>query len=239
MKNRRSQFSGSKPHFTKRSSAPGNTPPSQAAMVEMLSKAGISLNKTQQDQLWKYHQLIRKRNTDRELTRIIGFEPMVIKHYVDCMIVPRFWSLPSPLVDVGTGAGFPGIPLKILIPSLELILAEPRPKRIAFLNEVIEELGLKNISIFEHKVVSKSFTTPVKGVITRAVETMDKTALRTSGSLQVGGQLIFMKGPQADAEVKEMKNRFRHQFKLLLDEPYQLPGTPHERRLIVFEKTAQ
>lgn len=239
MKKRRSHFSGKKNLSTKRPQVSQQTPPSQMAMVEMLLKAGISLNLTQQDQLWKYHQLIRKRNTDRELTRIIGFEPMVIKHYVDCMIVPRFWSLPSPLVDVGTGAGFPGIPLKILLPSLDLILAEPRPKRIAFLNEVIQELGLQKIDVFEHKVVSKSFTTPVKGVITRAVETMDKTALRTSGSLQVGGQLIFMKGPQADDEVKEMKNRFQHQFKLLLDKPYQLPGTQHDRRLIVFEKTAQ
>lgn len=213
--------------------------PSQKTMVEMLNKAGIRLNQHQQDQLWKYHQLIRKRNTDRELTRIIGFEPMIIKHYVDCMIVPRFWSLPSPLVDVGSGAGFPGIPLKILFPSLDIILAEPRPKRIEFLNEVIEELGLKQISVFEHKVVSQSFTTPVQGVITRAVETMDKTALRTSASLQVGGQLIFMKGPQADEEVKEMKRRFKDQFKLLLDHPYQLPGTQHERRLIVYEKLSQ
>ncbi|NBW99575.1 16S rRNA (guanine(527)-N(7))-methyltransferase RsmG, partial [bacterium] len=152
MKKRKRKF------FAHASDVPRITP-SQVNMDHMLREAQIKLNPTQLDQLWKYHQLIRKRNEDRELTRIVGFEPMVIKHYIDCMIVAQFWKLPSPLVDVGSGAGFPGIPLKILKPEIHMILAEPRPKRIEFLFEVIEELGLKHIEVFEHKVVSRSFTT--------------------------------------------------------------------------------
>ena len=231
MKNRRDKFHAS------RSLGPRTTP-SPESMDKMLRAAQIQLNPNQLDRLWKYHQLIRKRNEDRELTRIVGFEPMVLKHYIDCMIVAQHWKIPSPVVDVGSGAGFPGIPLKILLPSLKMILAEPRPKRIDFLNEVISALGLKDIEVFEHKVVSRSFTTPVKAVITRAVETMDKTALRTSASLEMHGQLIFMKGPNADDEIKEMEKRFKNQFKMLLDKPYTLPHSPHERRLVVFEKTA-
>lgn len=204
----------------------------------MLEAANIFLSGHQLEQLWKYHQLLRKRNDDRELTRIVGFEPMVIKHYIDCMILGQFWKLPSPIVDVGTGAGFPGIPLKILFPQLNMILAEPRPKRITFLSEVIKELNLHNINIFEHKVVSRSFTVPVKAVITRAVETMDKTAMRTSAALEVGGQLIFMKGPNADDELREMARRFGTEFKLILDQAYVLPQTEHQRRLIVFEKVS-
>lgn len=230
MKKRRNNFHRSKEHLSPR------VPPTADNMRKMLEQAKISLSAHQLDQLWRYHQLIRKRNDDRELTRIVGFEPMVIKHYIDCMIVGKFWKLPSPIVDVGSGAGFPGIPLKILFPELQMILAEPRPKRIIFLNEVIEELKLKNISVFEHKVVSRSFTTPVKAVITRAVETMDKTALRTSAALQKGGHLIFMKGPNADEEMKEMKRRFPNEFKLLLDEAFTLPNTPHQRRLVVYER---
>lgn len=211
--------------------------PTKENMDQMLKAAKIFLNPSQLEQLWKYHQLIRKRNEDRELTRIVGFEPMVIKHYIDCMILGQLWKFPTPIVDVGSGAGFPGIPLKILIPSLKMILAEPRPKRIEFLNEVISELGLKDIEVFEHKVVSRSFTTPVQAVITRAVETMDKTALRTSGALEVGGQLIFMKGPNADDEIKEMKQRFGDTFTLILDKAYTLPKTDHQRRLVVFVRT--
>jgi 16S rRNA (guanine527-N7)-methyltransferase len=232
MKNRREQFYRKKPTGPRMN-------PTKESMDQMLKAAKIVLNPTQLEQLWKYHQLIRKRNEDRELTRIVGFEPMVVKHYIDCMILGQFWKFPSPIVDVGSGAGFPGIPLKILFPSLKMILAEPRPKRIEFLNEVIQELGLKDIEVFEHKVVSRSFTTPVKAVITRAVETMDKTALRTSGALEVGGQLIFMKGPNADDEIEEMKKRFGNAFTLILDKAYNLPKTEHQRRLVVFCRTSE
>jgi len=212
------------------------SPPSPQRMAQMLEKSGIRLNHEQLNQLWRYHNLIRERNQDRELTRIIGFEPMVIKHYVDCMIVGKFLTLPSPLVDIGTGAGFPGIPLKIRYPHLKLILAEPRPKRIEFLKEVIRKLDLKNVEVFEHKVVSESFQRPMAGAITRAVETVDKTLLRTSACLGEGGLVIYMKGPSAQPEIEQALKQFAGKFRLALDREYQLPGTSHERRIVVFEK---
>jgi 16S rRNA (guanine527-N7)-methyltransferase len=150
--------------------------------------------------------------------------------------VGKFLEIPSPIVDVGTGAGFPGIPLKIRYPHLKITLAEPRPKRIAFLKEVIHTLKFKNVSVFEHKVVSRSFKTPMKAVITRAVETIDKTMLRTSGCLEIGGKLIFLKGPAVDPEISEVRKRFGEYFRLILDKRYDLPHTGHSRRLVVYEK---
>lgn len=224
---------------------PGHRPPgprSGAPRIEsmdaILRKSGIRLSEEQTKLLWRYHNLLRLRNVGNELTRLIGFETIVVKHYVDCLIVGNLIRLPSPLVDVGTGPGFPGIPLKIRYPEIDMILAEPRPKRVAFLNEVIGDLGLKKTSVFDHRVVSQSFTTPVQGVITRAVETMDKTLLRTSGSLQPNGQVIFMKGPNADAEIREVHARFGDQFTLEMDQPYTLPHTQHHRRLVVWRKNA-
>jgi len=139
-------------------------------------------------------------------------------------------------VDVGTGAGFPGIPLKIRYPHLKLILAEPRPKRIVFLKEAVKALGLKEVDIFEHKVVSRSFTTPVQAVITRAVEPIEKTLLRTSGALQEGGHLYFMKGPAVEPEIKEALKRLGNYFCLTIDKAYTLPHTNHQRRLLVFKR---
>jgi 16S rRNA (guanine(527)-N(7))-methyltransferase RsmG len=207
-------------------------------MDALLKKSGITLKPDQLDKLWRYHNLLRSRNQDRELTRIIGFEPMVVKHYIDCMIVGDLIELPSPLVDVGTGAGFPGIPLKIRYPEIKLILAEPRPKRITFLEEASKLLNFKDVTIFEHKVVSRSFTTPVKGVITRAVEEIEKTMLRTSGALEIGGRIIFMKGPNVEPEIKSALERFGNAFELMEDKPYKLPHTSHERRLVVFKKNS-
>jgi 16S rRNA (guanine(527)-N(7))-methyltransferase RsmG len=205
-------------------------------MQALIERAGLRLTAEQLTRLWRFHQLLRKRNEDRDLTRLIEFESVVIKHYVDSLYVGKLTPLPSPLVDVGTGAGFPGIPLKIGHPKLELILAEQRPRRVAFLNEAIRTLELTNTRTFDHRVVSASFQTPVRGVITRAVEPISKTLLRTSGATDVGSQLIFMKGPGVDEELAEAQAQFRDDYRLVRDEAYTLPHTPHARRLVIFER---
>ncbi len=215
------------------------SPPNIQQMAHLLENSGIRINKEQLEQLWRYHNLIRKHNDDRDLTRITDFHQMVLKHYVDCLIVGKFATLPSPLLDIGTGAGFPGIPLKIRYPHLKMVLAEHRPRRVEFLKRVIHDLGLKHIQVFDHKVVSRSFQEPVQGVITRALETIDKTLLRTSASLEKGGQVYFLKGPNVDPEIHEVQRRFDGKFRLVQDEHYRLPGTAHERRLVVYEKLVE
>ena len=221
---------------TPHSHRPRESKPSSDRLAALIEKAGIRLGAGQLEQLWLYHNLLRTRNEDRDLTRIINLEQMVLKHYVDCMSVGNLTRIPSPLVDIGSGAGFPGIPLKIRYPSLEIILAEPRPNRVAFLRESIAALGLKKATVFDHKLVSQSFQAPMKGAITRALETMDKTLLRTSACLGVGGQIIFLKGPGVDPEFAEIERRFPGKFQLLLNQAYKLPILGHERRLIVLEK---
>lgn len=208
-------------------------------MQALLSRSGIALSSDQLQQLWRFHQLLRQRNEDRDLTRLIEFESVVTKHYIDSMYVGQLTELPSPLVDVGTGAGFPGIPLKIQNPKLELILAEQRPRRVAFLNEAIRVLGLRSVKTFDHRVVSRSFTEPVRGVITRAVEPIAKTLLRTSGSTDVGSRIFFMKGPGVDEELDEARRTFEREYRLVSDRHYTLPHTPHERRLVIFERLTE
>ena len=210
--------------------------PTMNDMAELLRRSKVTIGPMQMEQLWRYHNLIRKRNTDNELTRLKGFEAMVIKHYADSMIIGNFMALPSPLVDIGTGAGLPGVPLKIRYPNIKLILAEPRPKRVLFLNEVIKELRLTQTHVFDHKVVSASFTKPVNGVITRAVEPIEKTILRTTASLQQNGFLIFLKGPAVEPEIEQALRRFNGRYRLHLDKAYTIPETPHERRLVVFQR---
>jgi 16S rRNA (guanine(527)-N(7))-methyltransferase RsmG len=207
-------------------------------MRRMLQDAGIRLDDRALDRLWRYHTLLRARNEDRDLTRIVGFEPMVIKHYVDSMIAGDLYPLPATLADIGTGAGFPGIPLAIRYPKVKFTLAEPRPRRVAFLNEVKRELGLENVQVFDHKVSSRSFRQPVAGVITRALELMEKTLARTGGCTGVGAKYLFLKGPNVDEELEVVGRRFAGEVKLVMDRAYTLAGTEHRRRLIVLERTA-
>jgi len=143
----------------------------------------------------------------------------------------RKW--PSPLVDIGTGAGFPGLMIKLISPETEIILSEPRPRRVEFLEMVIRELGLKGISVFGHKFTSRSFNTPVRGAITRAFESVALTLPRLGNSLQTGGIAIFMKGPGVDEELEE---RLPKDYKLIRDERYRIPSTTLDRALVIFER---
>lgn len=212
--------------------------PTREDMRRLLERSGIRLDGDQLDRLWAYHSLLRRRNQDMELTRLVGFESIVVKHYVDSMIVADFVKPPSPLVDVGTGAGLPGIPLKIRLPRLQITLAEPRPKRVAFLHEAIAALELVDVEVFPHKVVSRSLTRPLKGAISRAVETIDKTILRTSGCLGAGGRLVFLKGPAVGPELAEARRRFGDSLLLEVDKHYRLAGTTFDRRLVVLRRAS-
>ena len=204
-------------------------------MEALLERADISLSNTQLGQLWAYHQLLRRYNPKLNLTRIHNFANMVIKLYVDSLLPGRMVALPSPLLDIGTGPGMPGIPLKIAHPDAEIILAESRKHRAEFLEIVIKELSLKKVSVVGHGITPK-FNRPAAGVITRAVESIDKTLSRIEGCLQKEGLAIFMKGPGCDDEIELAGRRFHDQYELWQDIAYQIPHTPHHRRLVVFRR---
>jgi 16S rRNA (guanine(527)-N(7))-methyltransferase RsmG len=210
--------------------------PGPDSLKRWFERSGLSLKEHQYLQLWHYHRLIRKRNAELDLTRIYQFDNMVQKHYIDCVLVAKLmgWRLPSPILDIGTGAGLPGIPLKIACPETEAILSEGRPKRVRFLLEVVQELKLSGVEVLGQKIHS-SFTRPVNGVITRALETIPKTLLRISGCLVRRGWAIFMKGPHCDEELETALQAYED-YRLIRDIPYEIPHSPHRRRLVVFQR---
>jgi 16S rRNA (guanine527-N7)-methyltransferase len=116
-------------------------------MDALLKKSGIHLHWDRLEQLWTYHQLLRQYNPELNLTRIHNFTYMVLKLYVDSILPGQLMDLPSPLLDLGTGPGMPGIPLKIAYPQLTLLLAESRQKRVAFLKTVVEKLNFPDVEV--------------------------------------------------------------------------------------------
>jgi 16S rRNA (guanine(527)-N(7))-methyltransferase RsmG len=212
-------------------------PPGLSSLKEWFERSRLPLSEKQLLQVWQYHNLLRKKNAEYDLTRIYQFDAMVQKHYIDCVLVAKLLEgdLPSPLLDIGTGAGLPGILLKIVCPETELILAEGRHKRIAFLHEVVQTLGLRGIEIYEGKIYP-SFSRSVNGVITRALESIPKTLNRVMKCLGPGGKAIFMKGPSCNDELQEAARTFRGTYKPLQDISYTIPHSPHRRRLVVFKR---
>jgi 16S rRNA (guanine(527)-N(7))-methyltransferase RsmG len=209
--------------------------PGRKSLEAILRRCGVVLSPPQYDALWTYHGLLRAANADLNLTRIHNFENMVLKHYVDSLLVLKFADLPSPLVDMGSGPGLPGIPLKIARPDVEMILAEPRGARADFLGEVCTRLALERVEVFAGKV-GPQFPRTVAGVITRAVGPIPATLDRVANCLEAGGRMLFMKGPECDDEVAEAGRSHAGSFRLSADHAYEIPGTPHRRRLLVYER---
>lgn len=210
--------------------------PSRLSLRALIERCDLLLEADQYDQLWAYHGMLRAANAELNLTRIHNFESMVLKHYVDSLLVLEYEDLPSPLVDMGSGPGLPGIPLKIARPDVQMILAEPRQARARFLEQTCTELGLEGIEVYAGKVGPR-FAQRVRGVITRAVAAIPETLERVEEIIEPGGRMLFMKGPECDEEIARARVTHARTFRLAADHRYVIPGTPHERRLVVYERT--
>jgi 16S rRNA (guanine527-N7)-methyltransferase len=187
-------------------------------------------------QLADFYILLMKEQTENNFTRLLSLRDAAIKHFIDCLIVPQLAELSFPLLDVGTGPGFPGIPLRIVTPKdKKIILAEGVQKRVEFLKKARESLGLENLDILGKNITS-DFAYPVQGVITRAVEDCRNTLANVIHSVQVGGRVFLMKGPKVDPEIQPALDEWGEYYSLEKNIPYTLPNTTNDRRLVIFKK---
>lgn len=189
----------------------------------------------QREQLAHFCELLLQNQKKQNFTRLTDVRSVGLKHFVDCLIVPKIFPLQFPLLDMGTGPGFPGIPLKILFPKERIILAEGVQKRVEFLKLVRQELGLQNLDIIGRNI-DEEFELPVQTVITRAVEDSRNTLRNVRNCLHVTGWVVQMKGPRVDPEIPLALQDMGEWYKLHSDTPYIIPRSPHSRRLVVFQK---
>lgn len=185
--------------------------------------------------LAEFYSLLMTHQLTDNVTRLTKFRDIAIKHFLDSLIVTRFTDLTFPLLDVGTGAGFPGIPLKIVYPKKKIILAEGVKKRVDFLKAVRTEMKFEELDIIGRNI-GPDFVYPVQGVITRAVEEVSHTLKNVAACVQKGGKVFLMKGPNVEPEVRAAEREWSGLFKLAQNVSYDLPKTPHQRRLLVYEK---
>lgn len=182
-----------------------------------------------------FYHLLLENQEHKNFTRLLKIKDIAIKHFIDCLILTEICELKFPLIDVGTGPGFPGIPLKIRFPKEKILLGEGVQKRVEFLKHVREQMKLENLDIIGRNI-NPHFVYPVNGVITRAVEDVTNTLKNTINCLQLGGHVYFMKGPGVDPEIEKAQNEMSEFFKLHKDISYDLPKTENHRRLVIFEK---
>lgn len=185
--------------------------------------------------LTRFFMLLMENQQERNFTRLLSLRDVAIKHFIDSLMPARLTKLAFPLLDMGTGPGLPGIPLKIEYPQEIIMLAEGVQKRVEFLKYARQSLELEKLPIVGRNI-NIEFFYPVRGIITRAVEDARNTLGNTVNCLQTGGFVYLMKGPNCDPEIEMALKQWHEYFVLAKDLAYELPNSPHQRRLLVFQK---
>lgn len=180
--------------------------------IDELKKLSIEVSDRQLEQFDKYYEMLVERNKVMNLTAITDFDEVIEKHFLDSVNLCRSIDLHSELyvLDMGTGAGFPGIPLKILFPKLKVVLADSLNKRINFLQEVIEELQLEDILAVharaEDLAKDPSYREKFDLSVSRAVANLSTLSEYCLPFVKIGGQFISYKSGDCDEEVTNSKS---------------------------------
>ncbi|ASD64002.1 16S rRNA (guanine(527)-N(7))-methyltransferase RsmG [Bdellovibrio bacteriovorus] len=205
-------------------------------LADVFRNHGFDLvSHSQRQQLAHFYRLLMLNQEKENFTRLLKLRDVAIKHFIDSIIIMKYTDLQFPLLDVGTGPGFPGIPLKIMYPDQQILLGEGVQRRVEFLKHVRSEMKLQKLDILGRNI-NKHCVYPVRGAITRAVEDIGNTLGNVISCLEIGGRVYFMKGPGVGPEIEAAKKDWAEYYKLVQDVAYSLPQTPHERRLVVYEK---
>ncbi len=175
---------------------------------EQLANIKISLSDEQIGLFKKYLALLNEWNQKIDLTALKTDEEIIEKHFYDSLLVAEKNPFQSQsLVDIGSGAGFPGIPLKIAFPELSITLLEPTKKRCLFLEKVIKELKLSNIEVVNARAedLPEKYREKFDFAIARAVAPLNVLLELALPFVKVNGQFIAMKGPNGSEELAQSK----------------------------------
>ena len=206
---------------------------------------GVTLSETQAAQLLRYRDLLVEWNARFNLTAITEDAAILTRHFADSLTVLRAFTVTAgqTLLDMGTGAGLPGIPLKIAQPGLDVTLMDSTGKKVSFCQAVIDDLNLTGISAVKERAEEAAHKLAYREqfdiVVARALAPMPVLVEYLLPFVRVGGLCVAMKGSDAASEA-EQAARAIHTLggELLRIEPVTLPGLPDQRALIIIEKRA-
>lgn len=180
---------------------------------EYMNKINIEISDKQIEKFFDYMNLLLEWNEKINLTAITEPEDIILKHFVDCATILKYIKDEDKIIDIGTGAGFPGIPLKILNEKLDITLMDSLNKRINFLNEIINKLDLKNIIAIharaEELARNKGYREKYDIATSRAVANLSTLSEYMLPFVKKNGMVISMKGSNIEEEVKNAKKAIK------------------------------
>lgn len=210
---------------------------------EEVSKLGIDLNEEQVNQFNIYYNMLIEKNKVMNLTAITEFDDVLRKHFVDslCIIKAIDISKEMKLLDLGTGAGFPGIPLKIAFPNIKITLMDSLNKRLNFLNDVISELKLKNIETVHGRAEEMGNNSLYREnfdlCVSRAVAKLYSLSEYCMPFVRVGGSFIAYKSDDISLELENSQNAISVLGGKFKDKvSFVLPDSDIQRTLVIINK---
>ena len=212
----------------------------QNSFIEELKKINIEITQKQLDQLERYYELLVEWNEKINLTNITEKEQVYLKHFYDSLTISKvidFNNIDN-LCDIGTGAGFPGLVLKIIFPNLKVTLVDSLNKRINFLNEVINELNLNEITTVHSRAeeFAKQNIEKFDIVTARAVAHLSILLEYSIPMVKINKYFVAMKGIISE-ELEESKNSLKIlNSKIIQIEKFKLPIEESNRTIIKIEK---
>lgn len=216
-----------------------------------LQNLEISLTEKQIEQFLTYYEMLVEWNEVMNLTAITEYDEVMKKHFVDSISLIKAYDVSKKVtvIDVGTGAGFPGLALKIAYPELQVTLLDSLNKRIQFLNAVIQKLGLTGVNTIHGR--AEDFSKPVKNAdnslrekydlcVSRAVANLSTLSEYCLPFVKVGGQFISYKSEKITEEMTAAENAIRLLGgKVKKQVEFQLPDSDIYRNLFVIEKVKE
>ena len=198
-----------------------------------LEKLGITLTSYQQEQLKKFYHLLISWNEKINLTRITSENEVYLKHFYDSLTITKVIDLNkvNTLCDVGTGAGFPGIVLKIVYPNLKITLVDALQKRVNYLNEIIKELDLSDIVAIHSR--GEDLKEKYDIVTARAVANITKLLNYTMHLVEENGVFIAMKGNITEELTPAVQKAISKKYSIEKIEEFYLPYENSQRSLVV------
>lgn len=213
-------------------------------LKEKASKINIEINDEQASKFYKYMNELIEWNEKINLTAITEPNDVITKHFVDSITIEKYVDNGAKIIDVGTGAGFPGIPLSIIRDDLKITLMDSLNKRIRFLDEVIEENSLLNVNTVHSRAEELGRNADFRGkydvATSRAVASLNVLLEYLVPFVKVGGYCICMKGSNIDDEIKEAKKALEVlKCKVEKIESFELPGSDYGRNIIIIKKIGE